>query len=160
MSKRDESIEHQVRVRLAEALVSQGVGFHRIALEVLYLLPPEFVDAYTRLFYQAFRDDAAINVGDPNAAQVKDNRQGQKRGSGKAAAGRKYRQHWQIGNEKAFARKQQIDKELRALVRRIDNREDYQDKARRRCSGCGRWVELKWSYCAYCAHDLREDKDV
>lgn len=157
MSKRDESIEHAVRIRLAEALTAQGVGYHRVSLEILYLLPPEFVDAYTQLFYRAFRDDASIRVGDPDAAQVKDNRQGQKRGSGKAVPqGKKYRQHWQIGDEKAFARKQLIDRELRALVRKMAGGEKYEDRARRRCKGCGRWVEMKWDYCAYCGSNLKE----
>lgn len=49
--------DYAVRMRLAEWLSSAGVNENRIAVEVLYLLPPAFVSEYTNLFH------AALNLG-------------------------------------------------------------------------------------------------
>lgn len=46
------SIEDQVRVRVADALRSAGVNEGRVGVEVLYMLPKEFVRAYEELWYE------------------------------------------------------------------------------------------------------------
>ena len=151
---RKEAIESEVRRRLAEALTGQGVGFSRVSLEVLYLLPPEFVEAYVKLFYSAFKDGAAMNVGDPHAEPVKVRRSGVKAGAGVAKTGRRYRDHWHIRDEGAFERKQRIDKELRKMVGRMLSGSGDDGRERSRCGGCGRWVERKWRYCAWCGEGV------
>src|SRR4051812_9240729 len=45
-----DAIEAQVRLRYSDLLASAGVDASRVALEVLYLLPPEFVRMYIELF--------------------------------------------------------------------------------------------------------------
>lgn len=147
--KREDHIEHEVRKRLAEALSQQGMGQARISIEVLYMLPPDFIDAYSELYNRALRLDIAVSAGDPDSIPVK---QGRAHQIGPAVQGKKYREHWQIADEQAFARKRKVDRELRRLVGKM-RRGDW-EKGKARCGGCGRWVELRWAYCAYCGGKL------
>lgn len=149
MSKRREHLEHEVRRRVAEALTQQGVGYNRVALEVLYLLPPEFVQAYVQLFYSAFREDTRIRAGSKNAKPIR-RREGVR---GPAKPVKKYREHWQIEDEQAFSRKKRIDRQLRKLIPQMYM--DTDNRHRARCGGCGRWVEERWMYCAWCGGNTR-----
>src|SRR5690606_37765500 len=99
MNQQDQ-IEMQVRARLAELLSSAGVGYDRVAVEVLYLFPPEFVRAYAELYHQALKGIGGGGVGDENSLAVKRTKKDQMplvKGGGK-----KYREYWQIADDKAF----------------------------------------------------------
>lgn len=153
--KRQEHIEHEVRKRLAESLSNAGVGFDRISLEVLYLLPPQFLDAYVDLYMRALKDASSGGFGDENAIPVKKTKRNQI-GPASNNSGKKYREHWQIRDDEAFARKRKVDRKLLKLVGEMRTGESAEEKERRRCNGCGRWMQANWRYCAWCGRDWRE----
>lgn len=152
---RREHIEQRVRARLAEVMSSAGVDHSRISLEVLYLLPPEFLDAYIELYHRAFKDSSS-SIGNPDAISVKKTKGSQIR---PAVQGKRYKNYWQIRDEKAFTQKQRVDRKLRALIKEIRTGEAGKGAYRARCKGgstggCGRYVEEKWSYCGWCGNEL------
>jgi hypothetical protein len=122
-TSRDE-VQDAVRVRLQEAMVSAGVGHGRVALEVLYWLPQEFVRDYQELYMRALHlgdgDDRERPGKDEGRvkAKVKAAKRG-KRGSmeARAKAG-KYKKEWVVKDEEALEVKRQVDKKLVELVRR------------------------------------------
>lgn len=162
-------IELEVQRRLTEALVAAGVSHGRISLEVLYMLPPEFVEAYTRLFWQAFQEplrESGSGKG-PNGGNTKKKVPSTVVSSGVMSAanngGKRFRTYWTIRNEDAFNRKKAIDRALKRLARKVDMgpggkagaNED--DDAGRPCSGCGldlRPLEsasgTRFRYCPHC----------
>ena len=155
--KRQEHIEHIVRQRLAEALSNAGVGYNRISLEVLYLLPPQFLEAYVELYLRALKDASGGGFGDENAIPVKRTKQYQI-GVASNNSGKKYREHWQIRDEEAFARKKRIDRKLLKLTGEMRTGTKDQEEEKARCDGCGRWVSVRWRYCAWCGGAKYKDE--
>lgn len=119
-------IELEVQRRLTEALVAAGVGHGRISLEVLYMLPPEFVEAYTSLFWQAFAEplrESGSGKG-PDGGNTKKKVPSTVSVAGVMSAannggGKKYRTYWTIRDEDAFNRKRSIDRALKRLARKV-----------------------------------------
>lgn len=165
-------IEVEVRKRVAQVLSSAGVDSDRVALEVLFLLPPEFVLAYQELYAKALELPGAVKAGDPNSQMVQRTSDDQ---LPLAKRGKKYHSHWLVKDERALRRKQQIDHQLRQLAGKATK---GFGEPRARCNGpsrsassssnsrgsasspndggiegpggCGRWVKKDWSWCAWC----------
>jgi hypothetical protein len=162
-------IELEVQRRLTEALVAAGVSHGRISLEVLYMLPPEFVEAYTRLFWQAFQEplrESGSGKG-PDGGNTKKKVASTVAQQGVMApannGGKRFRTYWTIRNEDAFNRKKAIDRALKRLARKVDMGPgkgvggDGDDEAGKLCDGCGldlRPLEsasgTRFRYCPHC----------
>lgn len=137
-------VENEVRRRLADSLAAAGVGHGRISLEVLYMMPPDFVRAYTQLFNRALAEDVIQPGGggqgdsdnrDENVrkaikgrARLKPNSKTTMFPNG-ARAGRRFKVHWIVRDEAAFKVKASVDRKLNRLVREIE-RELEREKAR------------------------------
>lgn len=118
-------IENEVRRRLSDALASAGVANGRISLEVLFMLPPDFVRAYTKLFDAALREDivrpggSGPGVRDENIRKaVKGTLRTRKpfRAGARSEGGKRYKLHWIVRDEHAFKVKASIDRKLARLV--------------------------------------------
>lgn len=131
---------------------SAGLPQGRISLEVLYLLPDSFVDAYVKLFWEALAEvgsgGAGKGSGEANvvASGVSSDRRGhggrdghgslQSRGGGK-----KYKNTWLLRNEKALAVKETVDAELVKLARtmalelKLEQEKNRGGKVRKKGSG-------------------------
>lgn len=132
------AIENEVRRRLADALAAAGVGQGRVSLEILYMLPPEFVRAYTRLFDQALKEELASGGGGDRDENVRKaikgkprlKARGKERGwsQGARAGGRRYKNHWVVRDEHAFKVKASIDRKLQRMVREIERELKNRDR--------------------------------
>lgn len=125
--------EDQLRLRLQEAMVSAGVGQGRVALEVLYWLPKEFMEDYQRLYMRALHlgdgDDQEKAGADEGRikAKVRGELRGTKKGLGAGVGGgKKYKREWVVKDEQALEIKARVDRVLRGLVqketRKVGNR--------------------------------------
>lgn len=126
-----DAIEREVQKRLTARLVAAGVRQGEISLQVLFMLPPEFVREYERLFYASLTEDSTAKPGaggreggQPKAVPSK------LRGTAgsmhaRDGGGKRYRTYWSIKNEEALKRKGSIDRKLLRLVR--DMREMRED---------------------------------
>lgn len=109
-------------------------------MEVLYLLPEEFVREYIELFYKALKEDiSGVNQGGEKNPIARAGDIGKKRrkttrgkspdGSGEmrdlpvpgsdrgaASGGKRYRNHWIVRNEIAFEVKRRVDRRLLRIV--------------------------------------------
>lgn len=127
-------IDELVRRRLQEILVAAGFDERRVALEVLFWMPSEFVKEYERLFHRALHlgdgDDQEKAGADEGrlVAKVKDDTRargkrdkdgvmvpGNVRG---ARGGKKYKLEWVVKDEEALELKKRVDARLRQLVSR------------------------------------------
>jgi hypothetical protein len=179
----NENIENQVRRRVADHLARAGVHERSVATEVLYLLPDTFVQAYMKLFERALGlgegSSLGRGAGDEGQikAKVKSSDVGKKVGAVGKGRGKRYHAGvWVVKDEKAFEVKRRIDKRLRRLVAEIERlmRGDLEgltmkcgeyvevrtgegEKVREllRGSGCGRFVEPEWDFCAGCGRRLK-----
>lgn len=135
-SKFEDVVEKEVRRRYADLLASAGVNSGRLSLEVLYLLPEEFVREYVELFHQAMREDiSAPLAGDgvviAKAGEIK-KRQAKEKvtddsgevrevavgGSDRGAqsGGKRYRNHWLVKDELALEVKRRVDRKLLRII--------------------------------------------
>jgi len=165
---------------LKELSASGGLAQNRVSLEVLYLLPTEFIEQYTILFFEALREDAkgtdlearagemTVKVSDvKNAKERKRVRREEGReNEGAVARGaqgegtKRYRNAWVIRNERALELKGVIDRRLRELTEDIIS--GLEGKAlelnSRKCKarGCGRYVKNEWRYCPSCGSGTKD----
>lgn len=132
---------------LAEVLSNGGLGIHRVATEVLYMLPDAFVREYTGLFHAALnagedgmglRDDAKTELGRVSGKNTPGKKTGDRikavEGAPEAKENTveitlkgtksKSRGAFAIRDEKALAEKDRIDRVLRKLARQIKNEMD------------------------------------
>jgi hypothetical protein len=128
-------VDEKVRTRMAELMASGGVGRAAIVQEVLFMLPLGFVQAYERVFYEAF----GAGVGNPLAGIVREGHLGKSNAGGAAAKGRKIGaagradrsgnragggKAWAGGdttrNEDAARLKAKVDRGLRKLARMME----------------------------------------
>lgn len=176
------SRDQEIRKARAEAASSAGVGYGRASLEVLYLLPEQFLDAYVKLFHKALKEDSSSPLGgqqrkaELGRATGKGGSELAKRRLAKAQKGATLGGYFTVKDERAFAEKRRIDKRLRALAREIGVPKEERDKKnirhRVRCKdeegvetngreedktngGCGRWIEREWWYCPWCGDRKR-----
>lgn len=132
----EDQVEREVRKRLAETMSSAGVNQGRISMEVLYWLPENFARLYMQMVDKALKMDDG--VGSSMGGQTGDEGQikakvgtGPQRGkqagglftreSGAHArgTGKRYRVHWLVKDENAFALKGKIDRKLGELAHLI-----------------------------------------
>lgn len=154
----------QLRKRLAELMASAGLGYNSISLEVLYLLPEEFIGRYIWLWEKglgpAGSGDAAgrqaARDGHLGRAQTKTASRGDKI-TGASSTGKKWkRMGLAVRDEKALELKDRIDRKLRGIGRDIrafelENMEGKGGlgKETAQCSRCARFGELNWKYCPF-----------
>jgi hypothetical protein len=154
-----DAIELEVQRRLADYLASAGVPQGRISLEVLYMLPPDFVRAYRRLFDAALLE-GVVGSGGADAGRMPakkgkeqglrtrgvtpDSRgktsEGESRGSsaGARSDGKRYRTHWSIRDEKWFRVKGSVDRKLKRLAREMELEEGKSSgRGDQSCGACG-----------------------
>lgn len=125
--------EEEIRRRVAAALSNAGVPLPTINTEVLYMLPPEFVQAYTALYDAALKDPmvgsgSGRGIGPGGSPGVRGaKRDGAIRDSGKGGrpravvqpaqgSGRRYKTHWVVKSEAALKAKASLDRRLRRLA--------------------------------------------
>lgn len=133
MSSAEDAIEREVRKRLAERLVSAGVDNGRVSLEILYLLPPEFVRAYVSLWDRALGPGHGVanpnsGMGEAAAAsrpqRIKTGGRGTdatrdafSRGAGGGGGGKRHREFWVVRDEGALTVKSSVDRKLLRVMR-------------------------------------------
>jgi hypothetical protein len=164
------------RDAMRELYESGGLTASQLGVEVLYLLPDEFVDIYSWVFHRALRvGDQAISgaqEGKGSVGKARGNdgkgtvlgsdsamgRRGHGESKGGPGGGRELTPV--IGNEKALAMKTFMDKELVKIGREVRMmgmaRDDSElERAGMRCKGrggrgCGRYMQARWNYCPEC----------
>jgi hypothetical protein len=141
--------------RLTEIMSAAGVPHSRASLEVLYMLPPEFLRKYSELFDAAlkFADSSAGERGEEAKAGVGGAYRGKRPMVG--AGGKRYKEHWVIRSEDAFELKKRVDKRLRALGRELLEElrtGENNGQVRARCARCGRIFGRDWNFCAGCGN--------
>jgi hypothetical protein len=150
--------------RLADIMGDAGVGARRVAIELLYLLPADFVTTYEDLFHRAIllgdegrgaREDAQAELGRASG-KTKGKDWGSRGGSGD---GSRKGSVFPVNEKEAFEQKEWVDRQLRKLARQIKMGAGSGVAARVRCSGedsnkngngCGRWLEEDWDFCPRC----------
>lgn len=135
--------DDRLRARLQEALVSAGVNHGRVALEVLFWMPAEFLREYQELYMRA------LHMGDGDDTQRAGEDEGQikkkvkadqggglrtrARSKGRedeglggttrgARPGKRYKREWVVKDEQALEVKTRVDRALRGLIAREKGR--------------------------------------
>lgn len=150
---------------------SGGLNTGRAAIELLFLLPSSFVDAYQRLFWTAFADEAESRGGGS-----KNDRDSVGKAKGKtksgivtgsetnlqvSGSGKRYRRlGLMIRNEGALGRKIWVDQKLDGMVQDILKSLRGEKLNTRQCGGvgCKRMMDWKWRFCPSCGWDRGEKR--
>lgn len=149
-----DAIELEVQRRLADYLASAGVPQGRISLEVLYMLPPDFIRAYRTLFDRAFLESVSDSGGgDPGRAPER-----RKNVGVGSKGGKRYRTYWVIRDEQAFQLKGSVDRKLKRLALEMGTRAGKEVK----CQSCSSKLQSLQDasgrkllrFCPYCSHSL------
>lgn len=137
--------EREARRRYADLLSSAGVDEGRVSLEVLYLLPPEFVRGYQQLFHDALKEypsgRGSADVDGRMISKVKNDDVASRRSHIAGSSGKRHQNHWTIRSEAALSVKGKLDKQLRrAIARALGElsdlrRADSEERARRALIG-------------------------
>lgn len=140
-------LDDKVRTRLAEIIAAAGVPHSQIALEVLYFLPKDFLNAYEQMFTKAVKADGGESAR--NEAQISAGDLGKARGAGAKTTGKRYKKTFVVLDENALDLKTRIDKRLRMVARDINEGLLGQPvKARTgQCSSCGTFLQTGWKFC-------------
>lgn len=166
------SLDDKVRIRLAEIMSSAGVGYNSISLEILYMLPREFVDRYIELWHQALGPtikapgDGMARDGELGRAPTETRLKGKVVGTGAGGAGKRLARAFSLRDEKAFNFKDRIDKRLRAIGRDIrDELRLIEDRLQTgsegvvnviRCGRCGKIMAEAFKFCPYDGRIIKE----
>src|SRR5262245_10934859 len=170
----EDRVEEEVRKRLTEAASAAGVGRGRISLEVLYLLPPDFVRMYKELFDRALADPVRPSSdGGKDEGRIKARGKSRDemhvRSSAGAKPGKRYvAAYWPIRSEEALAEKKRLDRSLvRSVTRALANAKKSADDGRgaadgasfmraaakssqpRQCPDCGLIQGPSWVRCPF-----------
>lgn len=151
---------------------SAGLGYNQVSLEVLYLLPAEFIQRYTWLWEKALgpagSGDAAGRQLARDAGLERAKTRTQDRGKrivGAQTGGKKWkRMGLAIRDEKALRLKDRVDRRLRSIARDIALFEETggvsKDGGTRtaRCSTCGKVGDPSWNFCPYDSARMVLDK--
>jgi hypothetical protein len=161
----EDRIEEAVRQRLTNAAAAAGVDRGRIELEIVWMLPPEFIRMYRDLFSRALADPVS-----PQSDGGKD--KGRIRASGKpgdamkarsmggAAGGKRFvKGAWPIRDERALEMKNRLDRKILAALRETLDTLVLSEGMRAsssgsgsvliRCGDCGRFLKTDWARCPY-----------
>jgi hypothetical protein len=155
---RQRELDEAVTRRLTEIFASAGVDSSRASLEVLYLLPRDFLIAYAELFEKALKlTEGGLGGADDieRRAAGRSADKGKRPMVGGGSAGRRYKEHWVVRDSGALELKGRLDKRLRGLGREV--REEMsgdggREKNRTRCGRCGRIMAKDWNFCAGCGN--------
>jgi len=134
--------------RFTDMMASAGVDHQRMALEVLFFLPPDFVNIYRELWYKGIggKDDggssgrgrSAEENGKLGKARVSsggslgDGRKQRIHVSSGGAKRKSYKEHWVVLDEDILRIKDKVDKRLRAVARDAREELHWVLEARRR----------------------------
>ena len=157
----DDRVAEEVNKRLTLAASAAGVDRGRIEIEILFLLPPEFVRQYKELFDRALADPVK-----PTSDGGKD--EGRIRASGRTGDGLHVRTMsaagggkrfvagtWPIRNEQALELKRKLDRQIIALVRDalelVSMRAGDLEKQKppSQCASCGLFQKPEWVRCPF-----------
>lgn len=172
-----DSIEREVRRRVSDALAEAGVGGlggDRVAIEVLYMLPPEFVRTYRQLFDMALEWSPKSGSGIRDEASATRASGGDKRDptnsrtirGAQDSGGKRWRQMpWTVRSEAASEAKSRLDRRLveaaQSAVRELKKSGDGHgselraDGSRKgpktypKCLECGRGQASGWVRCPF-----------
>lgn len=159
--------EDFVRRRIAEALRNDGQSRYKIGLEILLLLPNDFVRNYEQLFHKALMvgDEGSRTgkMGD-ESGKTSVSAPGNKAGVMAVGAGggaKRYRTYGFVANEQALELKQTVDRKLRVLSRDMDDFLTRKSEAELKneavlattCGGCRQFVESSWKFCPQCGYN-------
>jgi hypothetical protein len=160
----EDRVEQEVRKRLTLAASAAGVDRGRIELEILFLLPPQFVRNYRELFDRALADPIKPSTdGGKDEGRVKaPGKPGdamKARSMGGAAPGKKFiHGAWPIRDEVAVEAKRRLDKKILAAVKEalelvrptsIGAARMQNESIQLRCTTCGFFQKVDWIRCPY-----------
>lgn len=157
----EDRVAEEVNKRLTLAASSAGVDRGRIEIEVLFLLPPEFVRQYKELFDRALADPIKPTAdGGKDEGRIKaTGRTGDGlhvRTMGAAGGGKRFvAGSWPVRDERALELKRRLDRQLVGLVR--DSLELVSMRAGDlerqppppQCATCGLFQKPEWVRCPF-----------
>lgn len=168
----EDRVQDEVRRRMTDLASAAGVDRGRIDLEVLFLLPSEFVRGYRRLFSEALADPVSpIGDGGKDEGRIKaagkpaDPMKARSMGGASGGSKRFVAGAWPIRDEKALELKVRLDRKILGLIR-----ESLDTLSRERsgngdigagapggqtvplrCDQCGAFLAAAWKRCPF--HD-------
>lgn len=155
----EDRVAEEVNKRLSQAASSAGVDRGRVEIEVLFLLPPEFVRRYRELFDRALADPVRPSSdGGKDEGRLKasgrPNDPMKARSMGAAGHGKKFvAGAWPVRDESALEAKRRLDKQLVRLIGEalatIGVSHDIVPRPQRRCITCGFFQKPDWQRCPY-----------
>lgn len=170
-----ERIRRMAEARFADMMSTAGVDHGRMATELLFFMPKDFVDAYAEMFHRAFggKDDSGAN----GRGQMDEEKRVLGKASGKGLQGlggarrKTYKKYWVIADEGASMTKTRMDKRLRGIAREIreslaeqepgdENTTGGSTGAERkadgstRCGTCQQFVRRDWRFCPTCGTNI------
>jgi len=175
MSRRD-IYEAEVQRRYTDLMASAGVNGSRVAVEILFMLPPEFVRRYAELFDLSLswspRSGSGSGSGGGSIEKASGAVKPDVRGSGEggmhtrvqpaaSTSGKRYtKQHFAVLSETALNEKNKLDRRLvRGVTDAIRAARPAQTNAtteigaktkeRGECSECGRRMANGWKRCPF-----------
>jgi hypothetical protein len=158
---RQNELDEALTRRLTEIMSSAGVDSSRASLEVLYLLPREFLRGYAELF------ERALKLGEGGGGARGGEGELEKRAAGRAvdkgkrpmlgggSGAKRYKEYWVVKDEGALNLKTRVDKRLRGLGREVMlelSEGKDSEGSRIRCGRCGRIMSKDWNFCAGCGN--------
>lgn len=141
-------LDDRLRTRLAEIMSSAGVSHAQIALEVLFFLPKDFLNAYEQMFTRAVKADG----GESRRAEAQEaaGTVGKARGTGAKTTGKRYKKTFVVLDERALELKTRMDKRLRMMAREIAGGlegEEIKGGTKNQCGSCGTFMQARWKFC-------------
>ena len=157
-----------------DMMSAAGMHVDRMALEVLYWLPRDFLTLYQELYMRALRNTDGGAGGQGEAAA-------QTGALGKAKAttatnGKRFKKYWTVQDEHVLDMKGRVDRRLRSIARDMHAELEELDWKRSRgegkkhrvrtggkgplasCPECKVIVSLSWRYCARCGIELAHSR--
>jgi hypothetical protein len=165
--KTEDHIQDEVRRRLAAHHAAAGVPSQQIALEVLFLLPSEFVRAYSELFWKALGDpispqgDGGKDEGRVKARGISNSPMNTRKMRGAQSGGKRFvARVWPVRSEEAVKAKNNLDKRLiravedahktlRTAQDRSGQVDDEAAGAVKQCQSCGVLQNRTWLRCPF-----------
>jgi hypothetical protein len=160
----EDRVEEELRRRMTAVASAAGVDRGRIELEVLFLLPPEFVRLYQALFRRALADPVApIGDGGKDEGRIKasgkPNDPMKARSMGGASGGKRFvRGAWPIRDEAALQAKTLLDRRILAAIRQtwdtlvppsLGAAPAESQTVPRRCAECNLFQRSEWKRCPF-----------
>jgi hypothetical protein len=165
--KLEDRLEEELRRRSTSAAASAGLDRGRMEMEVLFLLPSEFVRMYRELFDRAFADPIRpTSDGGKDEGRVKAKAKGDPvrhvSANGAKSTSKRFREGtWPIRDEQALAAKQKLDRKLvraaesaatEAIGAAAHERASVpagSTGSTRQCGDCGAFQSAKWVRCPF-----------